>query len=126
MKRHLISIFIILLISFVGILWAANFTSVTTKLLTLRERAVLATNAYLDGGAALGATNAFTTTATADTVVFNTAADVDANSIFVVSIKDATPVANDLLSWTVTDDSLFIHRPAGTTSALAYSYIRVQ
>uniref|UniRef100_A0A6H1ZG04 Uncharacterized protein n=1 Tax=viral metagenome TaxID=1070528 RepID=A0A6H1ZG04_9ZZZZ len=74
------------------------------------------------GAAALRGTNSFTTTATADTIVIS---GVSASSIFVVSINDATPVANDLLGWTATTDTLFVHRVAGTTSGLAYSYIRI-
>ncbi len=76
----------------------------------------------LIGGTPLRGTNSFTTTATSDTVVIS---GVSASSIFVVSISDATPIADDLLSWTATTDSLFVHRVAGTTAGLSYSYIRI-
>ena len=76
----------------------------------------------LVGSAGIRGTDSFTTSATSDTVEIS---GVTASSIFTVSINDATPVADDLLSWTATTDTLFVHRVAGTTSGLAYSYIRI-
>ena len=42
----------------------------------------------------------------------------------VLTIKDGTPVADDLLSTdgAITSDALTVFRPAGTTSALAFYY----
>jgi len=82
----------------------------------------LLTDTYLEVGSTGAATNSFTTSATADTVVVS---GLTATSVVVVNITDASPVANDLLSVTVTTDTFFVHRPAGTTSGLTYSWFRV-
>lgn len=80
---------------------------------------------HIVGNAAMRGNDTFTTSATSDTVVFSSTSGVTSSSLFIVAIKDATPVANDLLSYTVNTDSLFVHRPVGTTSGLAYTYWRI-
>lgn len=71
----------------------------------------------------LSGSDSFTTSATADTI---SNATITSSDVFIVSINDATPVADDLLSWTAETGRLIVHRPAGTTSNLAYSYMRIK
>lgn len=68
-------------------------------------------------------TASFTTTDTEDTVVISGSL---ASDLYFLGINDATPVANDELSYTAVAGSLFVHRPAGTTSGLAYSWLRIK
>jgi len=64
---------------------------------------------------------AFSTT---DTSV-NVAVPVETCECGLLTIRDATPVADDLLSHdgTVDSDGLTVHRPAGTTSGLTFDYL---
>lgn len=71
----------------------------------------------------LSGSDSFTTSAIADTISNTT---ITSSDVFIVSINDATPVADDLLSWTAETGRLIVHRPAGTTSNLAYSYMRIK
>lgn len=91
----------------------------------VRGNLTLINPGHIHAGDAMRGTDTFTTSATSDTIVFTAVSGVTTSSVFVVAIKDVTPVANDLLSWTVNTDTLFVHRPAGTTSGLGYSYIRI-
>lgn len=67
--------------------------------------------------------NAFTSTATVDTVTNASFLDSDT---FVLTIKDGDPVADDLLSYRSENGRLLVFRPVGTTSGLSYSYIRIR
>ena len=71
----------------------------------------------------LNGTDAFATTDVADTLVM---AGGTTNSIYMVSVKDVSPVAADLLSWQAKTDTLIVHRAAGTTSGLTYSWMRLK
>jgi len=66
--------------------------------------------------------NAFSGSAVADTI---SNAGITTNDLFVLTIKDATPITDDMLSYTVETGRLIVHRVAGTTSNLQYSYIRI-
>jgi len=81
------------------------------------------TQTTLDAYKEISARDSFTTTATSDTVRI---VGTTTSSVFEVTIIDATPVANDMLSYTTTADTLFVHRPAGTTSGLNYSWKRLE
>lgn len=67
--------------------------------------------------------DAFSGSATSDTVLVSGVSDT---SIVFLTIKDISPIAADELSFTTSTDTLFVHRPAGTTSDLPYSYIIVK
>ena len=82
----------------------------------------LTVEGYFAGAAFLRGTGTFNGSATSDITVIS---GVTASSFFVVSVNDATPEADDQMSWTSTTDTLFVHRIAGTTADLAYSYIRI-
>ena len=59
---------------------------------------------------------------TSDTVIVK---GIDNNSIFVITPISSSPDPNTMfLSYTVTDDTLFVHRPNTTAGALKYSWIR--
>ena len=73
------------------------------------------------GNALTRGTNAFTTTATADTVAI-TGASV--NDIYVVSYITAVTAAESPLSVVSTATGFIVTRPIGTTSGAAYAYIR--
>jgi len=77
----------------------------------------------LKGDSTIAGVAAFTTTDTEDTVLI---AGIGPSDVFVIAINDASPVDDDLISWTVNTDTLFIWRETGTTSALSYSYIRIK
>ena len=83
-------------------------------------------DAYITAGTNQGGTSAFVTTATSATIVFGAGAGVTTSSVFMVVPNDGTPVADDLLSWTATANTLNVFRPAGTTSGLSFSYWRVR
>lgn len=67
--------------------------------------------------------DSFATSATVDTI---TNAEIHSTDIFTVSIRDITPVADDLLSWYAEEGRLLVFRIAGTTSNLNYSYQRIK
>ncbi len=48
------------------------------------------------------------------------------NSVYLISVKDKTPVADDLLGWEALSGNLVVHRNAGTTADLAYSWVLVK
>jgi len=75
----------------------------------------------LTGSALTRGTNAFTTTATADTVAI-TGASV--NDIYVVSYVTAVTAAEAPLSVVSTATGFIVRRPDGTTSGAVYAYIR--
>lgn len=89
---------------------------------------IIGTTATLDSlirdhWAKLAGVDSFTTSATSDTI---SNATITTSNVFMVSINDATPVADDLLSWIVETGRLIVRRVAGTTSNLKYSYTRVK
>lgn len=66
--------------------------------------------------------NSFSGSATADTI---TDAGITTNDIFILTIKDTTPISDDMLSYAVESGRAIIYRVAGTTSNLQYSYVRI-
>jgi len=75
----------------------------------------------LTGSALTRGTNAFTTTATADTVAVSGAGTGD---IYVVSYIAAAAATEAPLSVVSTATGFIVTRPAGTTSAITYSWMR--
>lgn len=74
---------------------------------------------------AAGGQLTFDATALVDTVVMPNAG-VTANSIFLVSPKTPNPDTTTIISWSVTNDTLFVYRNSTASGALNYSYVRVR
>ncbi len=92
-----------------------NVTGVTTA------TGGIVLGAALTGSAFTRGTDAFTTTATADTVAI-TGASV--NDIYVISYKTAVTAAEAPLSVVSTATGFIATRPAGTTSGASYAWMR--
>ena len=65
----------------------------------------------------------FGATATTDTVLIT---GVNSNSSFLVSPYLSSPTTADILSWTVTTDTLFVYRSGTTSGTLKYSWMRLK
>ena len=91
--------------------------------LLISERGFDAGSGAIQGGAEVKGTATFSGTATSDTILIS---GITASDAFVLTVRDATPIADDMLSYTVTTDTLFVHRVAGTTNNLQYTYIRIK
>jgi hypothetical protein len=78
---------------------------------------------YFKGNASMRGTDAFTTTATLDTVVLTGLLSTDV--CFVCTKRQAAPGTAEFLSCFpgANGDTLFVARNTGTTSALAYTYL---
>lgn len=70
-----------------------------------------------------GGTDSFSGSSTSKAI---TLTGVTTSSVFIVSINDATPVSDDMLSWVATANTLTVYRVAGTTSNLAFSWKRIK
>jgi hypothetical protein len=64
--------------------------------------------------------NAFDTTAETDTISIT---GLDSSDIFIVTIREAVPGANDLLGVKLISSKAIIQRPASGTSGLKYNWI---
>ena len=68
-------------------------------------------------------TGTFGTTEQEDTVVVT---GILATDDFVLSLEAAASDPQDVLSWNVVADTLFVHRPASGASGLTYTYLRIK
>ncbi len=122
------SILIVPPITLNGAISVDSIKAVDSTAITLADSVIVAgqltVTGPLVGNALIAGDSAFGTTDAVDTLII---AGTTGSDIFVLTIKDGDPVADDLLGYSIaTPDTLFVWRTAGTTSGLSYSWMRIK
>jgi len=114
-KLKVAALIFIALFAVMAISWVPYYYT-----LQVRSNLILADSCRIVGNAWVRGVNAFTTSATLDTVLIPGLKTTDFT--FATTIKQAATVAGDQIGCFSGTDTLFVSRAAGTTSGQGFNY----